>query len=171
MKMFVSRLILKAKSGWHWNTVSSNLRTSITSSIMRYKINVFLNNIKSAVFSTGGKCPFGLVPILEVEGVTLCESMAILRFVAKRHGKYFSDLFRSRSLGCHAIRPLLEGALRDIHMNANVRDWYCTYTQDITRPSPYKARWIWKRNVFSDPTFTSNLRINYPPKTELWKAP
>nr|XP_058952798.1 glutathione S-transferase-like [Pocillopora verrucosa] len=33
-----------------------------------------------------GKCPFGLVPILEVEGVTLCESMAILRFVAKRHG-------------------------------------------------------------------------------------
>lgn len=89
---------------------------------MRYKINVFLNNIKSAVFSTGGKCPFGLVPILEVEGVTLCESMAILRFVAKRHGKYFSDLFRSRSLGCHAIRPLLEGALRDIHMNANVRD-------------------------------------------------
>lgn len=33
-----------------------------------------------------GRCPFGQLPILEVEGVTLCQSMAILRFVAKRHG-------------------------------------------------------------------------------------
>lgn len=33
-----------------------------------------------------GKCPFGQLPILEVDGVTLCQSMTILRFVAKRHG-------------------------------------------------------------------------------------
>lgn len=35
---------------------------------------------------SGGKCPFGQLPILEVDGVTLCQSMTILRFVAKRHG-------------------------------------------------------------------------------------
>lgn len=33
-----------------------------------------------------GKCPFGQIPLLEVEGVTLCQSMAILRFVARRYG-------------------------------------------------------------------------------------
>ncbi|XP_068736755.1 hematopoietic prostaglandin D synthase-like [Montipora capricornis] len=33
-----------------------------------------------------GKFPFGTLPILEVDGVTLSQSMAILRFVAKRHG-------------------------------------------------------------------------------------
>ncbi|XP_020630098.1 hematopoietic prostaglandin D synthase-like [Orbicella faveolata] len=33
-----------------------------------------------------GKCPFGQIPLLEVEGVTLSQSMTILRFVAKRHG-------------------------------------------------------------------------------------
>lgn len=33
-----------------------------------------------------GKFPFGTVPILEVDGETLSQSMAILRFVAKRHG-------------------------------------------------------------------------------------
>jgi len=32
------------------------------------------------------KYPFGQLPILEVEGVTLCQSMAMFRFVAKRHG-------------------------------------------------------------------------------------
>ncbi|XP_067038264.1 hematopoietic prostaglandin D synthase-like isoform X2 [Acropora muricata] len=33
-----------------------------------------------------GKFPFGTVPILEVDGETLSQSMAILRFVARRHG-------------------------------------------------------------------------------------
>lgn len=33
-----------------------------------------------------GKYPFGQLPVLEVEGVTLCQSMTILRFVATRHG-------------------------------------------------------------------------------------
>ncbi|KAL9962462.1 hypothetical protein ACROYT_G031567 [Oculina patagonica] len=37
-------------------------------------------------FQNSGKCPFGQIPLLEVEGVTLCQSMTILRFVAKRHG-------------------------------------------------------------------------------------
>ena len=35
---------------------------------------------------SGGKCPFAQLPLLEVEGVTLSQSMTILRFVAKRHG-------------------------------------------------------------------------------------
>ena len=39
-------------------------------------------------FFPGGKTPFGQLPLLEVEGVTLCQSMTILRFVAKRHGMY-----------------------------------------------------------------------------------
>ena len=86
MTMFVFRLILKAKSGWHSSTVSSYHRASIASSFMRCGLNVFWNSSKSVVSSAGGRCPFGLIPILEVEGVTLCQSMAILRFVAKRHG-------------------------------------------------------------------------------------
>jgi len=43
--------------------------------------------LRVSVF-TGGKCPFGQIPLLEVEGVTLCQSMAILRFVARRYGMY-----------------------------------------------------------------------------------
>lgn len=39
------------------------------------------------VLFSGGKYPFGQLPVLEVEGVTLCQSMTILRFVATRHGK------------------------------------------------------------------------------------
>ena len=36
----------------------------------------------------GGKYPFGQVPILEVEpeGVTIIQSMSILRFLAERYG-------------------------------------------------------------------------------------
>ena len=36
----------------------------------------------------GGKYPFGQVPILEVqpEGVTISQSMSILRFLAERYG-------------------------------------------------------------------------------------
>ena len=37
---------------------------------------------------TGGKCPFGQIPLLEVDGVTLCQSMAILRFLARRYGMH-----------------------------------------------------------------------------------
>ena len=36
----------------------------------------------------GGKCRFGQLPILEVDGTVLGQSMAILRYLAKEHGTY-----------------------------------------------------------------------------------
>ncbi|XP_077861930.1 putative glutathione S-transferase 7 [Saccoglossus kowalevskii] len=38
---------------------------------------------------------FARVPILEVDGVTIAESQAIARFLARRHGLYADDVFGS----------------------------------------------------------------------------
>uniref|UniRef100_A0ABM0MWB5 Glutathione S-transferase-like n=1 Tax=Saccoglossus kowalevskii TaxID=10224 RepID=A0ABM0MWB5_SACKO len=37
--------------------------------------------------------PFQRAPILEVDGVTIADSQAIARFLARRHGLYADDVF------------------------------------------------------------------------------
>ena len=40
-----------------------------------------------------GICPYGQLPILEFDDVVLAQSMAILRYLAREHGKYFWVFF------------------------------------------------------------------------------
>ena len=42
---------------------------------------------------TGGKTPFGQLPILEVDGVVIAQSGTIIRYVAEELGKYQSQYF------------------------------------------------------------------------------
>ena len=40
------------------------------------------------LLSIGGKTPFGQLPILEVDGVVLAQSLSIMTYVAEQYGKY-----------------------------------------------------------------------------------
>jgi len=70
-----------------------------------------------------GKFPFGQAPVLEVEGVTLCQSMAILRFVAKRYG-----LMPSTDLQ-QAVAEMFSEGVYDLE-NEIVRAIVCTNPEE-----------------------------------------
>ena len=84
---------------------------------------------------------------------------------------YYSALFRSRFLGCHATRGLLEEGLRDVQVNASAEYTKLRYQQTLSTlchflPDPVLMRQDKSQNVFPDATVRTNLRINFPPKTE-----
>lgn len=39
------------------------------------------------------KYPFNELPVLEVNGIPLCQSMTIMRYLAKEHGMAFVEVF------------------------------------------------------------------------------
>ena len=53
----------------------------------------FLNNMRTLRNCSGGKLPFGKVPILEVDGKVLAQSMTILKYVARETGRFEVPVF------------------------------------------------------------------------------
>lgn len=70
-----------------------------------------------------GKSPFGQLPLLEVEGVALCQSMTILRFVAKRHGLMPSTDIQQ------ALAEMFSEAVNDLE-NEIIRAAVCTNPEE-----------------------------------------
>ncbi len=77
---------------------------------MRYLINrnCYASRNETISVSIFADTPFGQVPLLEVDGETLCQSNTINRYIAKQHGKCIKSDKREEKEGKWMVKCVVD---------------------------------------------------------------